>query len=399
MVGIRKRLFLFQRKLFSSCLPTAFLLLLMAGCGWSRPALSAQGQSQALNTSSASAAPPATRSQTDDDERNGSVKAAKYVPPVPDPNAEVAVRVRAQVNGVAILDNEIREACYPQLMAIQSLPEPERDARRADIFRQQLQQIIERELVLQEMTARIGKRKQVMEKIDELAEKEFDKRIRALKAQNANLKTDEDVKKLFQSMGLSLAGFKRQVKRDFIYRGYMREQIFPVVDSEINHQRILDYYGQHADEFQREDRVQWQDIFVDKSKFKDRDEAYRFAEQLVAQARAGADFAKLAAQYDSANFAFSKGEGFGQRKGEIRPTEVEPYLFQMREGQSGPIVELPTGFHVFRLTKREYAGRVPLDEKTQEEIRKKLQVQIAEREWKWIVSDLKKKARIEIIGD
>jgi hypothetical protein len=42
---------------------------------------------------------------------------------------------------------------------------------------------------------------------------------------------------------------------------------------------------------------------------------------------------------------------------------------------------------------------VPLDEKVQEDIRKKLQGQIAEREWKWAVNDLKKKARIEIIGD
>jgi parvulin-like peptidyl-prolyl isomerase len=396
MVGIRKRLFPFQFKLSSL---TAFLVLLVTGCGWGRPTLAAQGQGQRLVTPSGSTAPPAARSQTDDDERTGSLKAAKYVPPAPDPTAEVAVRVRAQVNGVAILDDEIREACYPQLMAIQSLPDSERNARRAEITKQQLLQIIERELVIQDMTAKLGKRKQVMEKIDELAEKEFDKRIRALKTHNANIKTDEDVKKLFQSMGLSLAGFKRQVKRDFIYREYMRNLIFPVVDSEINHQQILDYYAQHPDEFQREDRVVWQDIFVDKSKFKDRDEAYRFAEQLVAQLRAGAEFTKLAAQYDSANFAFSKGEGFGQRKGEIRPAEVEPYLFQMRQGQIGPIVELPTGFHVFRLTKREYAGRVALDEKVQEEIRKKLQAQIAEREWKWIVNDLKKKAKIEIIGD
>jgi hypothetical protein len=71
----------------------------------------------------------------------------------------------------------------------------------------------------------------------------------------------------------------------------------------------------------------------------------------------------------------------------------------MREGQVGPVVELATGFHIFRLAKREFAGRVLLDEKVQEDIRKKLQAQIAEREWKWAVNDLKKKARIEIIGD
>jgi hypothetical protein len=43
----------------------------------------------------------------------------------------------------------------------------------------------------------------------------------------------------------------------------------------------------------------------------------------VAQIRARADFAKLAAQYDSANFAFSKGDGFGQGKGVISSTAGE----------------------------------------------------------------------------
>jgi parvulin-like peptidyl-prolyl isomerase len=396
---LEKWLSLFQLKPWFSCLPEAFLVLLITGCGSSHPLVAAGPPGQGLAAPSGGAAPPAARSQADDDERTGSVKSAKYTPPPSDPNAEVAVRVRAQVNGVAILDDEIREACYPQLMAIESLPEPERGARRAEILLQQLQQIIDREIILQDMMARVGKNKRALEKIQEMATKEFDKRIRIIKQRSPDVKTDEDIKKKFQSMGLSLAGFKRQVEREFMARAYMQNLIFDAVDSGIGHQQILEYYQQHPDEFQRDDRVQWQDIFVDKSKFKDRDEASRFAEQLAAQARAGQDFLKLAAQYDSANYAFSKGEGLGQRKGEIRPTEVESYLFQMREGQVGPVVELATGFHIFRLAKREFAGRVPLDEKVQKEIRKKLQAQIAEREWKWAVNDLKKKARIEIMGD
>ncbi len=395
---LQKWLSLFQLKPWFSCLPEAFLVFLITGCGSIRPLVAAGLPGQGLAAPSGSAA-TAARSQTDDDERTGSVKAANYNPPHPDPNAEVAVRVRAQVNGVAILDDEIREACYPQLMAIESVPEPERGARRTEIFRQQLTQIIEREIVLQDMMARVGKNKRALEKIQEMATKEFDKRIRTIKQHSPDVKTDEDIKKKFQSMGLSLAGFKRQIEREFMARAYMESLIFDAVDSGIGHQQILEYYQKHPDEFQRDDRVEWQDIFVDKSKFKNRDEACRFAEQLAAQARAGQDFLKMAAQYDSANYAFSKGEGLGQRKGEIRPSEVESYLFQMREGQVGPVVELATGFHVFRLAKREFAGRVPLDQKVQEDIRKKLHMQIIERESKWVLKDLKKKARIEIIGD
>ena len=48
-------------------------------------------------------------------------------------------------------------------------------------------------------------------------------------------------------------------------------------------------------------------------------------------------------------------------------------LWQLRDGQVGPLVELPTGFHVIRLVKRTHAGVLPFnDEKVQKQIRDKL---------------------------
>ena len=54
-----------------------------------------------------------------------------------------------------------------------------------------------------------------------------------------------------------------------------------------------------------------------------------------------------------------------------------------------------TGFHVIRLVKRDYAGLVPFNEKTQGEIRRKVQMLVMERESKRLVTDLKRKATIE----
>lgn len=363
---------------------------LVVGCGSDRPALTAD----AVVTS------PEKRLQKEEpEEADSAVQPANYQP-IPEPNpANVAIRVRAQVNGVAILDNEVKEACYPQLLATQSLSEPERSARRAEIIKQQLQQIIDREVILQDMYQRLGKQKRVLEKLEEAADKEFDKRIKTIKERNTSVKTDEDLKKAFASMGLSIEGFRRQIKREFMAREYMRNLIFPAVDSSIGLPQIREYYRQHLDEFRQDDRVEWQDIFIDQSKYAGREEAKKAAYSVAAQARSGQDFVRLAAQFDKDNSGFGKAEGLGQRRGEIRPVECEPYLFQMKPGEIGPVVELSTGFHVFRLAKRDYAGQTPLDDKTQEDIRRKLQVQVAEREWKYLVTDLKKKAKIEIIGD
>ena len=337
------------------CLISFFLLV---GCGSDRPALAAKDL--ALAPSIAPTSQLEKRLQKDEPEEPESVQPANYQT-VPEPNpGQVAVRVRAQVNGVAILDNEVKEACYPQLLAAQALPEPERSARCAEIFRKQLQEIIDREVILQDLYQRLGKQKRVLEKLDEAADKEFDKRLKTVKQHNANIKTDDDLKKAFASMGLSIEGFRRQIKREFMAREYMRNLIFPAIDSGIGLPQIREYYLQHLDEFHQDDRVEWQDIFIDQSKYASREEASRAAQTVAGLARSGQDFVRLATQYDKDNSGFGKAEGLGQRRGEIRPLECESYLFQMKPGEVGPVVELPTGFHVFRLVKRDFAGQTPL---------------------------------------
>ena len=381
------------------CLISFFLLV---GCESNRPALAAADTNPAPPGSfsrDATAERDPIRLQRDENEASdSSVQNASFSQRQPDP-AQVAVRVRAQVNGVAILDSEVKEACYPQLMATQSMPEPERSARRAEIVRQQLNQIIDREVILQDLYQRLAKQKRVLEKLDEAAEKEFDKRLRAIKEHNPKIKTDEDLKNGFKSMGLSMEGFRRQIKRDFMAREYMRNLVFPAIDSGIGLPQIREYYGQHQDEFKQDDRVEWQDIFIDQSKYASRDEARRVAQNVAGQARAGQDFLRLSAQYDKENSGFGKAEGLGQRRGEIRPVECEPYLIQMKPGDVGPVVELPTGFHVFRVVKREFAGQTPFTDKVQDDIRKKLQMQIFEREFEYVMKDLRQKARMQILPD
>jgi peptidyl-prolyl cis-trans isomerase SurA len=374
-------------------------LALFTGCEWNRPAVALADSSTVAFQEKTPPAPSERRlQQEDNDESDSAVKTAAYTQRQPDP-ALVAVRVRAQVNGVAILDSEVKEACYPQLLATQSLPEPERSARRAEIFRQQLDQIVDREVILQDLFQRLAKQKRVLENLDQAADKEFDKRLKTIKEHNKNLQTDEDMKKAFTSMGLTMEGFRRQVKRDFMAREYMRNLVFPNVETGLGLPQIREYYLQHPEEFKQDDRVEWQDIFIDQSKYTNRDEARRTAQYVVKLASTGQDFLKLATQYDKENSGFGKAEGLGQKRGEIRPTECEPYLFQMKPGDVGPVIELPTGFHVFRLVKREFAGQTPFNDQIQDEIRKKLQMQVAEREWKYVLDDLKKKARVKIIPD
>jgi hypothetical protein len=340
----------------------------------------------------------ATRSQKPENDTASRSKTGSLLDQVSYPapvasEGEVAARIRASVNGTAILDDELREAVYPQLLALRSLPEPLRSEQQKKILEQELQHLIEREVILQDALARLKDRPQVVEKLKEAAGKDFDKKMQLLR-KSSNLKSDEEFKAFLRAQGLTLAGVKRQVERNFMAMEYMRNRVVSAIDR-VGHQEITDYYEAHPEEFQIADSVTWQDIFIDASQFRTRDEARALVENIIAQARNGADFLKLVNQHDKGDSSYRNGEGYGHRRGEIKPPQAETTLFQMHDGDVS-LVELTNGFHVIRLVKRQYAGRQPLDAKTQTAIRNKLQNMVWDQEYKRILADLKRKATIEI---
>lgn len=405
----------FPAPLTRLCLPLLAALALFTGtaCKLPGPSLSrlVEGQNDPQTAAVCSAAPaqlnsPAdterasvSRSQKPDHEApraaaGGSVlDLASHRVPSPE-NSEVAVRIRATVNGAAILDEEVREAIYPYLLATQNLPEPERSNKRKEIFEKELQQLIEREILLQDMFARLKQRQQILDKLKEAAGKEFDKKMRDLR-KRSNIKSDEELKAYLRAQGLSMDGIRRQIERSFMAMEYVRNLIQPAWER-IGYEQIAEFYEKHPEEFQIADNVIWQDLFIDASKFPNRETARRLAEATAAKARGGENFLQLIKTHDQGDSSYRNGEGYGHRRGEIKPREAEAILFGLRDGDIGPIVELTNGFHVFRLVKREQAGQKPFDEKTQAAIRNKLQNEAWEREYKRIMAVLKRKAAIEI---
>ena len=163
------------------------------------------------------------------------------------------------------------------------------------------------------------------------------------------------------------------------------------------HEEVVDYYRQHAQEFQLTDAVKWQDFLIDAtetSRYPNREIARQSALAAANRARAGEDFLHLAEEFNPRDFRFTQGEGYGQKHGEIRPAEAEPILFSMRDDDVS-VVEVPLGFHVLKLVKRDYAGPMPLDEKLQTQIRNKLRTEVGIREQKRFLNQLKRKAVIE----
>jgi parvulin-like peptidyl-prolyl isomerase len=376
----------------------------VTGCAADRTALAQGGGRETAAASPAADAPAVERLQKSDGD---GVKPASFssrpdrpleLPP-DQGDGQVVAAIRATVNGVPILQQEIDNASYGLLDAVRSLPEPERTHRTREIQDKVLEGLIDRELLIQEATTRFGPKSggaKFMEKVKEAADKEFDRQVVRGGKERYKIKTDEEFKTLLSSQGVTLDGLRHQFERQFIYQQYLQFLVQPKLDR-VGHEQLAEYFQAHPDEFQTQDSLTWQDIFIAVANFgADRARAREFAERVRRRAGAGEDFAALARQYDNGTSSYQNGEGLGHKRGEIQPRQAEPLLFQLKDGQVGPLVELDNGFHVIRLVKREYAGQMEFNEKTQAVIREKLRNEAFAREAKRIVADLRRKAMIQV---
>lgn len=309
---------------------------------------------------------------------------------------QVAVRLRAMVNQTPILDDEVREAMAQYVGELLQTPEGLRPQKQQQIYERELQRLIDRELVLEEAKRRvenIGKG-DIMVKLQKEADKEADKQLREIKGR-VQAKSDDEFKAMLKAQGLSESGMRRQFQHNFMMIEYVRQIIYPTVER-IGLQQVRDYYDLHPDEFRSDDKVVWQDIFIDASRFASPAAGRQHAGQVLAAARAGQDFPTLVKQFDHGDARLRNGTGIGQAHGEIVPTQVEPVVWNLRPGEVGPLVDLGFGFHIVRVAERQYAGMKPFDAACQSEIKKKLTGVVADREYKRMVDELKKKATVTV---
>jgi peptidyl-prolyl cis-trans isomerase SurA len=84
------------------------------------------------------------------------------------------------------------------------------------------------------------------------------------------------------------------------------------------------------------------------------EETRKRAEELLAQLRTGADFARAAASYSNAPEALQGGD-LGWRTAERLPTLFLDAVKTLKPGELGPIVRSPGGFHILKLIGRRNA--------------------------------------------
>ena len=322
----------------------------------------------------------------------------------------VRVRVRAWVNGRPIFDDEVMQAAGPEMRRVLSLPDAQRSEEMTKLVNAVLEQIVDQELMYQDAVRKLEKvNPKALDKMKDYVDYEFDKTLKKMRDSKV---PEEQIREIEPTA-------RRMMERNLISTEYARSRIMEVLKSRVNMDAVREYYETHKNEFRTVDKVVWQDIFIPTSPNLPKvDDVRRFAEEEINKCRAPGDFDRLMV-YNDGDSKLRGGEGMGTRlsykvvsgeggafrlisqgtsevAGDIRPIELEPYLAKLREGEIGPVVPFPLGVHLIRVTKREYAGQMPLDDQVQKTITKKLEGQLADREYRRIVRELRLRARIEV---
>ncbi len=158
-----------------------------------------------------------------------------------------------------------------------------------------------------------------------------------------------------EAEGISFAQFREDVRQDILLNRLREREVdsrLQVSDSEIDN-FIADQSGISADA----EEVNLAQILLrvpENATPQRLDETRQRADDLVAQLKGGADFARLAASYSNAAEALQGGE-LGWRSIDRLPTLFIDAIKGVKTGEIAPIVRSPNGFHILKVLGRRSA--------------------------------------------
>lgn len=372
----------------------AFVVL---GCGWSHNAL-AQVRGDVLlppsgslpqGTGNPPMAPQGTQPPASTIQQTGNTA----------PKGVVKSQVVARVNGSPILDEEVTAAGNMLFNEIkknyqqQLWPQLERE-----IMQKSLDDLITDEAVVQDAAIKIPP--PALKRIQDVANKEFDKILKRDK-EVVKLKSEEEIKEYFKTQGKSIDLMRRQFIRKFISTQWIRELCRDKTDTETTRERLVEYYRANPQEFLKKERVVWQHIYIDVDRYENVQAARQVAEtvwQLLRNAKTEDDFNGIVKKYADGISKARSGSGEGNFRGDVRPTDLERYVFEQPAGGQGPVVETSRGYHVFRVVEHTPEEMLSF-EKVCIELRRRLEDKILNGEMTRLSKVLREQAFVEMLTD
>ena len=292
--------------------------------------------------------------------------------------------VVARVNGKAILGRDLEQRIQAELSSIGSPAWKNlREDYRQELTNQHLGSLIANELIYQKAsTAGI-------KATDADVQGEFSKLAKTYSS-------DAEMNRALANRGMDRAALNKELARGLVVAKFIEEQINKkIVVSPADAQQ---YYSTHTEEFRHPDLIQTSHILIAVAEGATADQdkmARQRAEALLARAKKGEDFAKLAKE-NSMDASASQGGDIGLvPKGQLAP-EYEQAAFSLPVGGISGLVRTQFGYHIIKVTEKKPEGVSTLDE-VRSQLIDFLKNQKAGAELQKYVDDLRVQAKIEIL--
>ncbi len=176
---------------------------------------------------------------------------------------------------------------------------------------------------------------------------------------------DEEIRAYYDGNGALL---REPLKVKARYLAYRVEDF--AADIEVSDQEVRAYYDVYRDRrFRRRDAVKFSQIFIpapaEGTTPEDKSAARKQLEDVLKQAREGADFAELAKRHSRDESAAQGGDMGFVGRGQL-VAALDEALFVLKQGEVSEIVESALGLHLLKAVEKQEEGVVELDEVREE---------------------------------
>ncbi|HTI36061.1 MAG TPA: peptidylprolyl isomerase [Vicinamibacterales bacterium] len=327
---------------------------------------------QAAQAAAAQATPPAAASTPQP------AQAAAPAPPKPVPAQlpDVVARVNGEAVKKADFDRMIKTI---EARAGQPIPPERRD----EILRGALDQLVVYKLLAQE-----GKARGI-----NITDADVDAKVGELKKQ---FPTEDAFTKALQQRGMTLDGLRSDARTDLCVSKLMDGEVATTPGP--SDAEAQAFYAKNPDKFKQEEQVRASHILIrvdDKADAATRKKAKDEIESVLKQARAGADFAKLAQEHSQDGSAAQGGDLNYFTKEQMVPAFAN-VAFALKPGQISDVVTTQFGYHIIKVTDHK-PGRVVPYEEASAKIKEYLGEQKKQQHAEAFIDGLKKKAKIEVL--
>ncbi len=295
-------------------------------------------------------------------------------------------RVVAVVNDEVILSTELMMRVAPAAFELQKISDPrERARRQAKLANDVLEEMVNEQLVTQAAQSA---------KLD-VGEKEVEAAIADLKKQNKL--DDEQLADAIRMQGYTMSSYRSDVRNQILRMRAVNTLVRPRVS--VTEDDVRAKYDERARRSSQVSEVKLQHILLampaDADEATVRDTRAKAAD-ILTRAKAGEDFASLAATYSDDPATKNIGGDLGWIKHNMIATEWELVVFAMAKGETrGPIVG-PRGLHVFRVSDVKDSKQEPFAD-VKEQLRNELYRVEMDKQTRLWVEELRKKAHFELM--